>query len=114
MAAATEAQLAVCRRYGAVPDAPDLAQIAGVGAMTGLPVNGLRHPAKDGTCGWYVWTGGEIDQLDDSFFAPMHLAHLVDEHPVIVPFLALPPGWRFLIAPGHEDVWFDPMLFDVD
>lgn len=21
-----------------------------------------------------------------------------------------PPGWRFLIAPGHEDVWFDASL----
>ena len=24
----------------------------------------------------------------------------------------LPPGWRFLIAPGHEDVWYDGSLLD--
>ena len=24
--------------------------------------------------------------------------------------LALPPGWRFLLAPDYEDVWYDPSL----
>jgi hypothetical protein len=28
-------------------------------------------------------------------------------------YLALPPGWRFLIATNHEDVWFDAALLDV-
>ena len=27
--------------------------------------------------------------------------------------LGLGPGWRFLIAPGHEDVWFDANLLNV-
>jgi hypothetical protein len=25
-------------------------------------------------------------------------------------YLGLAPGWRFLIAPGYEDVWFDEIL----
>jgi hypothetical protein len=25
----------------------------------------------------------------------------------------LGPGWRFLVAPGQEDVWFDPNLLSV-
>jgi hypothetical protein len=25
----------------------------------------------------------------------------------------LGPAWRFLIAPGYEDVWFDPSLLNV-
>jgi hypothetical protein len=31
-----------------------------------------------------------------------------------MPYLSLPPGWRFLIAPGHEDVWEDQSLFDMN
>ncbi len=27
--------------------------------------------------------------------------------PEVLPYLALPPGWRFLIADGYEDGWFD-------
>jgi hypothetical protein len=27
-------------------------------------------------------------------------------------YLALPAGWRFLLAPDHEDVWFDVNLLD--
>jgi hypothetical protein len=32
----------------------------------------------------------------------------------VFPYLALPPGWRFLLAPGYEDVWYDPTLLDLD
>lgn len=41
------------------------------------------------------------------------VAHLRDHAPEVLPYLALPPGWRFLIAPGHEDVWFDEQLLNV-
>jgi hypothetical protein len=27
--------------------------------------------------------------------------------------LGLPPGWRFLIAPGYLDVWYDASLLDI-
>jgi hypothetical protein len=33
--------------------------------------------------------------------------------PEIVKYFGLGPGWRFLVAPGHEDVWFDPILLEV-
>lgn len=30
-------------------------------------------------------------------------------------YLALPPGWRFLIgAVGYEDIWYDASLFASD
>jgi len=31
-----------------------------------------------------------------------------------VPFLGLPPGWRVLLAPGQEEVWFDAELLSVE
>jgi hypothetical protein len=33
--------------------------------------------------------------------------------PAVLPYLELPPGWRFLIALGHEDVWEDPSLLNI-
>lgn len=84
--------------------------MVGVGPMDGLPINGLRHMPERGTSGWFIWAGAEIDQTDPSFFQPMHLAHLGSLYPGVVPYLALPPGWRWQIAPDHEDVWFDDSL----
>lgn len=76
------------------------------------PLNGLRHPPEGDTTGWYIWAGGELGSADD-FFDPVHVAHLVEVLPQLIPYLGLPAGWRFQISPGHEDVWFDPSLLDV-
>jgi hypothetical protein len=75
------------------------------------PVHGLRHPVSAGTTGWFIWSG-ELSSADD-FFNPIHAKHLETKVPVVVPYLALPPGWRFLVAPGYEDVWYDETLLDV-
>jgi hypothetical protein len=29
-----------------------------------------------------------------------------------VKYFGLEPGWRFLLAPGYEDVWYDATLLD--
>jgi hypothetical protein len=72
------------------------------------PVHGLRHPPEEETSGWYVWTGDLSDAAD--FFSPWHASHLIERCPELAHLLDLPPGSRFLIAPGHEDVWQDPSL----
>lgn len=77
---------------------------------TGLmPINGLRHPPAGPTSGWYLWAGGELSTRDD-YFEPCHIVHLATTCPAVMPYLLLPPGWRFLIAPNVEDVWFDDTL----
>jgi hypothetical protein len=81
-------------------------------SLSQLPLNGLRHPAEAGTCGWYIW-GGEVLREDADFFQPIHVVHLRDHCPEALPFLALPAGWRFLVAPGHVDVWKDETLLDL-
>ncbi len=73
------------------------------------PLNGLRHPPSEGTCGWFIWGGTEFSEAPD-FFQPHHVIHLAEHLPEILPYLGLAPGWRFLLAPGHVDVWFDPAL----
>jgi hypothetical protein len=74
------------------------------------PLHGLRHPPAKGTNGWFVWTG-EWSSADD-FFQPWHQSHLAAEIPEVAHPLNLPPGSRFLLAPGYEDVWDDPALLD--
>jgi hypothetical protein len=76
------------------------------------PINGLRHPRTAGNSGWYLWKGETLSDADD-FFAPMHAHHLEQECPEALPFLSLPPGWRFLIHGDYVDTWFDPSLLDV-
>ena len=77
-----------------------------------VPVNGLRHPLEGDTTGWYIWAGEELSS-DPDFFLPLHVEHLEEWRPEILKYLALPPGWRFLVDSDYEDVWYDPSLLDV-
>ena len=76
------------------------------------PLNGLRHPPEDGTTGWFLWAG-DLFPPDPDFFKPLHVKHLDEWRPETRKYLGLPPGWRFLIAPGYEDVWYDAALLTV-
>ena len=109
-----EAQQIVCKRYGADFMPPEDSYKIGISesALRGeVPLHGLRHPPESGTTGWFIWSGDLLD--DEGFFMPLHLYHLAEDCPAALPFLALPPGWRFLVAPGHEDVWWDSSLLDI-
>ncbi len=105
----------VCRRYGARWVEAPLRLKVGIAPSVRsglLPVNGLRHPPKGDTAGWYIWAGEER-KTDPDFFVPVHVVHLSEWCPVAIPYLGLPPGWRFLVAGSHEDAWFDPALLEV-
>ncbi len=67
------------------------------------PLHGLRHRPTPGTSGWYVWTG-DLSDADD-FFKSWHIYHLIERLPEVEHLLDLPPGSRFVFAPGYEDVW---------
>jgi hypothetical protein len=109
-----EVQRNLCARYSAdfLPaDEMDKVGISESALRGDVPLNGLRHAPAPGTSGWFIWSGELLDEPD--FFKPVHLHHLWADCPIVLPFLALPPGWRFLVAPDHEDVWFDGALLDV-
>lgn len=74
-----------------------------------LPLNGLRHAPNGDTTGWYIWAGEELSQEPD-FFEPVHVRHLDTRCPAAIPYLALPPGWRFLVADDYDDAWEDMTL----
>ena len=76
------------------------------------PINGLRHRHENGTTGWYIWSGQEFSD-EEEFFKPYCVKHLITLKPVIIKFLGLPPGHRFLIDNnGYQDIWEDTSLLD--
>ena len=70
----------------------------------------MRIRPYDSVNGWFIWAGDLSD--DPEFFLPSCVVHIPEVLPIVLPYLALPAGWRFLLAPGHEDVWFDPELLN--
>jgi hypothetical protein len=74
------------------------------------PINGLRLKPEENATGWFIWGGNGEAPTDPDFFQSLHVEHLDEWCSDVLPYLGLPPGWRFLIAPNHEDVWFDPSL----
>jgi hypothetical protein len=102
----------VCREHGAAYT--PLGPMDKLGISTNLasgqqPLNGLRHTPSEGTSGWYLWAGETLSDSRD-FFEPVHFLHLNDICPEVMPYLSLPPGWRFLLAGEYVDVWFDESL----
>ncbi len=106
-------QAETCEEFGSLFTPPGKDERLGIALATlsQLPLNALRHPPESGTCGWYIW-GGELSE-DPDFFQSLHAHHLVAHAPSLVPYLALAPGWRVLLAPGQTEVWYDPGLLAV-
>ncbi len=104
----------VCRRFEATPYriAPGLKVGISKEFRRDLPINGIHHQPEGQTTGWYFWTG-ELSE-DPDFFVPLHSEHLTEACPEVVPYLLLPPGYRLLLAPGYEDVWFDPAVLEAE
>lgn len=112
MTSATNDQQEICQRFRVTPIAAPQDMKVGVSrnVRDGMhPINGLRHSPAGDTTGWYIWAGEELSD-DPDFFVPVHVSHISDWCPHVLAYLALPPGWRFLLAPGHEDVWFDSSI----
>lgn len=74
-----------------------------------MPINGMRHKPEGDTTGWYIWAGEEFSSAPD-FFVPLHVEHLNEWSPLIIKYLGLPPGYRFLVTNDYEDVWKDESL----
>lgn len=111
-----EEQQKVCEKYYADYTPVAMDSIAGVSDNTDgktVPINGLRHPQEGEGSGWFIWSGEEFSEKSD-FFKPTHVKHIAEKCPQVLKFLALPPGYRFLIDnEGYVDVWYDPELLKI-
>lgn len=106
------AQKKVCNKWGSSYVETPCAHKVGIAdaVKSGIyPINGLRHTPTGDTSGWYIWAGEDFSERED-FFMPLHAEHLEEWCPGIKKYLGLAPGWRFLVAPDYEDVWFDASL----
>ena len=101
----------VCKRFNVMPFPCLENEKLGIAIETigKMPINGLRYNPENGTCGWYIWCGEEMSREAD-FFKPLHVSHISEYLPEVAQYLELPPGYRFLVAGDHEDVWHDPQL----
>ena len=108
-------QKRLCRRFGADFLPSDELLKVGIGRdfdPERFPMNGLRHQPEGDTTGWYIWSGEEFSEAP-GFFDPWHTKHVYDRYPYMAVCLGLAPGWRFSLAPGYEDFWFDANLLDI-
>lgn len=106
-----EFQKRVCQKYGAEFYGCNFELKVGISmnVRSGLlPLHGMRVEPQGDTCGWYIWAGVYSDSPD--FFVPLHGLHLIEWAPLVLPYLGLPPKWRFLTDGKYEDVWMDPEL----
>lgn len=108
MSVTSDLQQELCQRIGSPFMPPASAQKLGIAIETlgKMPIYGVRVESDDDTCGWYVWAGPHSE--DPNFFSPVHAAHIPELCPLILPYLGLAPGYKFIIdGDGYEDVWFE-------
>ena len=108
-------QKEICTRYGVPPSLVTSEMKLGISRdfdSSMAPINGLRHPPEGDACGWYIWSGTVFSDAPD-FFVPICASRLTEMCPELLKLLGLPPGWRFLLAPGYEDVWYDEALLNL-
>jgi hypothetical protein len=102
-----EHQRRICGAYGAAFDPPLPGSKVGIALQTlgRLPIHGVRLPPTETTCGWYLYAGEEWSDAAD-FYQPLCVEHLMKYCEAALPFLGLPPGWRFMTdGQGFVDVW---------
>ena len=87
-----KSQDVVCQRLNISPLYPDLSLKIGLAIQTKgkNPTTGMRASPENGTEGWYIWSGEYSE--DPDFFKPIHIHHLLEVWPEIIPYLALPPA----------------------
>jgi hypothetical protein len=105
----------ICEKYGSLfIDSPESLKIGiSKNVKDGIwPINGMRHPLEGDTTGWYIWAGEEFS-TDPDFFVPLHVEHLNEWNPIVLKYLGLAPGWRFLVTDDYEDVWYDASLLEI-
>jgi hypothetical protein len=105
----------ICKRFGVEPCPAPPGLKVGIARNVKeqiLPLQAIRHPPQGDTTGWYIFAGEEMSR-DPDFFVPLHVEHLDQWCPLVIPYLQLPPGWGVVLAPDYEDVYFNESLLHV-
>lgn len=113
-------QAAMCARVGARPERPWAFSRCLLGndvADGARPLYGGRfRPQPDRRdCGWAIWARHPDmeDAADDTGFQVVDVAEVHARSRDAWAYLALPPGWAYVLNPdGSDDVYTDPGLLD--
>jgi hypothetical protein len=97
----------VCQEAGAafLPPRPDLLCAVSEEVLTGAPIDAVRYPSPSHMSGWWFITSeynGVIKSLKVE-----HLYHITANRRDIIPFIALPFGYRFHVGGNKEEFMFD-------
>lgn len=70
-----------------------------------MPIYGLRYPlVESNNIGWFIYCGEYCEDAD--FFKPVHISHLEEILPQVLPYLALQENFAFVIDnEGYEDIY---------
>lgn len=94
------AQAYMCEQLEVQPVWPmfDQTVIISKGVYEGEPIEGIRYPPTEHTCGWWLTT----DQYDNNTKSLIHVHyyHIVFRRPDILEMLALPQGFFFNTKDG--------------
>lgn len=102
-----ERQETVCARYGLRAAEPEDMVAVAMSTLGKAPVYGTRVTLSEGRNVSWFFHCGEYSDADD-FYQPLHVAHLSTFLPLVLPYLMLPAGARFIIDDtGYEDIWMD-------
>ena len=108
-------QKEICEKYNAEFMPADLDLFVAIADNVNgdsFPIHGLRLRSSGHSSGWYIWAGDDFLE-DPDFFKPVHGKHLIDRCPQAVKFLALPPGYRFVVdKEGNAAAHFGSGLVD--
>ncbi|MGY5766295.1 immunity protein Imm33 domain-containing protein [Brachybacterium sp. DNPG3] len=98
----------MCRRFGLAETVPEPKVALALSSIGATPVYGTRIALEEGDdVSWFLHCGEYSEAAD--FYQPVHLEHLPELLPIVLPYLRLPPGARFIIdADGYVDVWLEP------
>ncbi|WP_010604482.1 immunity protein Imm33 domain-containing protein [Pseudoalteromonas maricaloris] len=96
-----------CENYRAQYTPVDEEQMVVIsdGVYEGLPLEGVRYPSPDHMSGWWLTT--DEYNGDTSSLKTVHFTHIVEHRPEVAIYMALPPGYRFMLGGQEEHVWFD-------
>ncbi|MEK2600439.1 immunity protein Imm33 domain-containing protein [Burkholderia arboris] len=100
-------QEVICARYGLHAVEPEDRVAVAISTLGRMPVYGTRISLSEGeNVSWFFHCGEYADAVD--FYQPLHAAHLSTYLPLVLPYLRLPAGTRFIIDDaGYEDVWIE-------
>jgi hypothetical protein len=101
-------QQQICSKYQSAfcPTLPDDMVAIALETIGQSPIYGVRVAQKTPTDNveWFIYCGEHSDAED--FYKPVHAQHLAEYLPSVQAYLALAPGYHFIIDDaGYEDVW---------